>query len=200
MFFLSKAAYNNQLFQFPATSNPAELDSFIPIKQCLEGLSTSATTAEIENCLTATAASAPASCLVKKVKIEGTTNQPLNIVEVKVFSNGADVAPQGITSQSTTYLNNNSKYGAGQAIDNNPADFSHTAVSNSPAWWEVSLSSAVSVESIEIDNRKCNSNSVCLCRMSNANLNLYDDSGTIVHSKNLGDTCGVEVITEAVTC
>jgi hypothetical protein len=191
-------AYNNQLFEFPTASKPAELESFIPIKECLSGLSMSFTKAEVEGCLAA--AGSTTACLVKKVKIQGTTNEPLNIVEVKAYSDGVDVGPQGTATQSSTYKPTTKRFGPEQAIDNTPSDFSNTAVANSPGWWQVSLASAVSVESIEIDNRNCAGNPVCLCRMSNANLVLYDANDNPVHTKNLGDTCNRHVITEAVKC
>jgi hypothetical protein len=124
-------AYNNQLFGFPTASKPAELESFTPIKECLSGLPMEFTTAEIEGCLTAVASSTPA-CLVKKVKIQGTTTQPLNIIEVKVYSDGVDVAPQGTATQSSTYKPTTKRFGPEQAIDNTPSDFSNTAVANYP--------------------------------------------------------------------
>jgi hypothetical protein len=139
------------MFEFPTASEPAELESFKPIKECLSGLSMSFTTAEVEGCLAAAASSTPA-CLVKKVKIQGTTNEQLNIVEVKVYSNDVDVAPEGTATQSSTYQSNDALYGAGSSIDNS-GSYSYTANTGAPGWWEVSLASAVSVESIEIDNK-----------------------------------------------
>jgi hypothetical protein len=122
----------------------------------------------------------------------------LNIVEVKVFSDGVDVAPDGTATQSSTYQSNDARYGPGNSVDNS-GSYSNTANTGAPAWWEVSLASAVSVESIEIDNKKCRS-FVCACHMSDANLILYDANDNPVYTKNLGDTCNLETITEAVTC
>ena len=137
---------------------------------------------------------------MKKLRIEGTTTAPLNIVEVKVFSNGVDVASQGTATQSSTYLNNESKFGAAEAIDAKPSDFSNTAISNSPAWWQLSLQNTVAVQSIEIDNRACVNDSSCLCRMTNANLKVYDTNGVLLATKNLGNTCSRSIITERFAC
>ena len=48
---VTKSATRGEVFTVPATSEPAELTSFKLIKSCLETLSLSATTTEIEGCL-----------------------------------------------------------------------------------------------------------------------------------------------------
>ena len=102
------------------------------------------------------------------------------------------MALAGSASQSSTFKNNASKFGASNAIDNNESDFSHTDGAGG-SWWEVNLSNAVNVQSIEIDNRGCPSHPVCLCRMSYANVSLYDEDGNIIDSRSVGDTCGRNV-------
>ena len=198
---VEKSATDYQLFTFPTTTMPDELVSFLPIKDCLSSLSSEATAEQTELCLstasTLTSSSPTPSpissvTLVKKVRIEATTTEILNIKEVRVFSDGVDVALTGSASQSSTFKNNANKFGASNAIDNDGSDFSHTDGAGG-SWWQVDLSNAVDVQSIEIDNRGCPSHPECLCRMSDANLSLYDGDGNIIDSRSVGDTCGRDV-------
>ena len=131
----------------------------------------------------------------KLVKLEATTKNQLNMFEVKVFSQGVNIAPEGNAAQSYTLSN----FEASRAIDNNEITFSHTkkTIDDSKSWWQVDLTQAFEIESIEIENRWCQDSSDpkdCLCRLSNAELSLIDANGSVVVTKSTGDTCGKSTV------
>jgi hypothetical protein len=67
----------------------------------------------------------------RKIKIESSTEEFLQVFEVQVLSGGANVALSGNATQSSTWKNILSKFGPAQAIDGDLTSFSHTADSNS---------------------------------------------------------------------
>jgi hypothetical protein len=126
--------------------------------------------------------------------------KPSSFFEVQVFSGGSNVALDGTSSQSTTFKNA-SKFSAYNANDNSNITFSHTnAVANS--WWEVDSINTYDVESVVVLNRWCvneNDSPACLCRLTNAVLQLYNQSDHLLESRALSDTCEQSVITETFT-
>ena len=120
--------------------------------------------------------------------------------EVKVFSYTSDntlknVALEGTASQSSTFQNNEARFGASNAIDSNGSSYSHTksrGTSGSP-WWKIDLPTSSKIESVVIKNRYCGTpedTPGCLCRISGAMVQLFDSQGVIVAEKSLGDnTC-----------
>jgi hypothetical protein len=194
---VTRTAFHGQVFDFPEASMPDELVSFLPIKMCLSGLPIEKfnETAEIESCLGAASTASTTPCNVKTVEVVSTTSQALNIVQVQVFSNGVDVALQGTASQSTTFRNNTNTYGAGNAIDNKTTTFSHTT-SGVGQSWKVVLQNEVTIESVKITNRVVSTNADIACRLSGANLTLYDAAGNLVANMTLPDTCSSSVIEE----
>jgi hypothetical protein len=132
------------------------------------------------------------SCLAKKIKLQSTSSTALHMFEVNVFSGGLNVAKNKVASQSSTFNDNEIKFGAGRAVDGHNQTFSHTALLEN-SWWEVDLQSMVNVESVNVLNRYCGWDTSdphgCLCRLSGALVQLIDDNGVVLSTSVLGDTC-----------
>lgn len=131
------------------------------------------------------------STYANKVKLESTTNKPIQVFEVQVFSSGTNVALGKSSSQSDTMK----KFHSSRAIDGKLDSFSHTKGDN--AWLEIDLGGAYSIEKIGIRNRWCKTKSDptdCLCRLSHVVVSLMDTTGEVVSSKTLDDTCDVEYL------
>ena len=143
-----------------------------------------------------TSPTVPLTCYnARKVRLESTTGENIQIFELKVTSAGENVALQGTATQSSDW---NDRFTAVKAIDGDDTTFSHTNDSN--AFLEVELSEARSIDEVVIINRWCANAGdphSCLCRLSHANLSLVDGDGSIIVTRQLGDTCGVLSISEA---
>eukprot|EP00804_Cyclotella_cryptica_P000077 CCRYP_013734-RC/>CCRYP_013734-RC protein AED:0.05 eAED:0.05 QI:386/1/1/1/0.62/0.55/9/209/1800 len=126
----------------------------------------------------------------KIVKLEATTNEQIQVFEVKVYTSGKNIATGGRATQSSTL----SAFDAPRAIDDNNNSFSHTAQANGTrAWWQVDFGRGFEIDSIEILNRWCTDPSDekgCLCRLSYANLSLIDDQGLVVITRSIENSCG----------
>lgn len=125
---------------------------------------------------------------VNKVRIQATTDEPINMFEFQVIYSDTNIA-QGKSATQSSDLK--AWFGAGNAVDGNINTFSHTKDSN--AWFEVDLGKASPVESVLIKNRWCRSESdpfKCLCRLSSAKLELIDATGKEISSLSIGNTCG----------
>ena len=130
----------------------------------------------------------------RKVRLESTTGENIQLFELKVTSAGVNVALQGTAIQSSDW---NDCFTALKAIDGDESTFSHTNDSN--AFLEVDLLQARSIDEVVIINRWCASAEdphSCLCRLSHANLSLVDEDGSVIATRQLGDTCGVLSISE----
>lgn len=126
-----------------------------------------------------------------KVKIQATTGENIQIFEIGVFSKDDNVAVGKSASQSSVLKH----FVASRAVDNDTNTFSHT--SDADSWLEVDLGGTFSVKSIKIENRWCideNDSPGCLCRLSNANLSLFDASGVNVLTLSTGNTCGMKTL------
>ena len=139
------------------------------------------------------------ACMAKKVKIQSTTSMPLQMFEVQVIASGTNVALQGTVRQSSVYKNNEEKFGPANAIDDDVSSFSHTE-SEFGSWWDVDLQETAGVRGIRILNRYCGSDTSdlkeCLCRLSGAEIHLYDDDNVTVATRVLGDTCHEQILLE----
>ena len=124
--------------------------------------------------------------MAAKVKIQSVSGLPIVIREVRVFSNGTNVAIDKSTTQSSD-LNDLSV--ASKAVDNKWGSWSSTGTDLS-AWWELDLGELLPVEKIIIVNRKCSDDANCSCNLSHAAITLFDNQGKIVSSKTTKDTCG----------
>jgi hypothetical protein len=115
----------------------------------------------------------------RRVKIQATTSDHIQVFELKVFSSGSNIAQGKTATRSSTY----GTLGADRAVDGLLSLFSHTANSGSGAWLKVDVGSASDVNSITIENRWCTNKDDphgCLCRLSSAELILYNDNGDAI--------------------
>lgn len=119
-----------------------------------------------------------------------TTGSSLQIMEVRVISNGVNVAIGKPAEQSSSYIRPNGEViKASLAVDGDLSTFSHTNLSDSSAWWSVDLQRLIPVESVLIANRYCSTNPECLCRLSHAVVQVMDDQDVVIAEEPLGDTC-----------
>jgi hypothetical protein len=142
-----------------------------------------------------------------KVRIESTDDEPIQLYEVQVFSSGMNVVISGIVTQSSDY---DDDYLAYNAIDDNTTTFSLT-LGGSGAYWELELDQLYVIESVLVINTYTDSNVQLLmdsnysgfdsldvddisCRLSNAAVTLLDESGSVVASESMGDSCGQTTI------
>lgn len=125
----------------------------------------------------------------KKLRLESTTGEPIQMFEFEAMSSGVNVALNKTAHQSSTFK----AFNALLALDGSYTSFSHTESNDTEALWEVDLGDSFSLESIFIKNRFCgdvNDVTGCLCRLSSARLSLIGDQDEVVLSQTLGDTCG----------
>jgi hypothetical protein len=128
---------------------------------------------------------------VRTIRLDSSTGEQIQMFGLQVFTDsGEEVATKKVATQSSTYANN-PKYAASKATDGDSSTFSHTTDSN--ASWEVDLGQDYNIDSVKIMNRWCKSKDDapgCLCRLSNAKLNLLDEEGSVIKSLDTGNTCG----------
>ena len=111
------------------------------------------------------------------------------MMEVRVISNGVNVAIGKPASQSSDFVNyNGTVLYASYAVDGDVATFSHTQDTDicENAWWSLDLERLTSVELIAIVNRYCPLEPDCLCRLSYAMVQLLDENDVIVAQASLG--------------
>lgn len=119
-----------------------------------------------------------------------------------MFSSDINVALGGTASQSSDY---GIDYVASNAIDGNSSSFSLTR--GLGAYWEVDLAGLHAIESVVILNSYTDPNARKLvdssysglesldiddatCRLTNATVSVIDDSGIVISSQSVSDTCG----------
>ena len=83
------------------------------------------------------------SCVVKKMKFESTTQQPIQIFEFQAYSAGVNVAALGSAMQSSLF-NDNERFTASKAIDGMSSTFSHTKSLHS--WLEIDLTAPLDIK------------------------------------------------------
>jgi hypothetical protein len=136
--------------------------------------------------------------LIKTVKLQQSSGDYLNIYELEILDPaGTNIAIGKAASQSSTYHCDGASCVAINAIDGNMTTLSHTNSwydgDDSNPWLNIDLGTSSKVQKIVIHNRWCDDvddNYQCLCRLSNANVLLYDGSGSVKSSFSVGDTCG----------
>jgi hypothetical protein len=123
-------------------------------------------------------------------------NMPIQVFEVEVFSNGANVALGKAASQSSTYRQN-PRFPATKATDGTVdvrTEFTHTDHTVEKfGWLEIDLEGTYPIDTVVIYNRWCGNSSDsdgCLCRLSHSALLLLDSNNQWVASDFIGDTCG----------
>jgi hypothetical protein len=112
------------------------------------------------------------------------------------MSGGTNVALNKAASSSSTYKNN-SKFTPAKGVDGVDTSFFHTK-SGIGQWFQVDLNGSFSAESVELLNKDCASDPACACRLSGANLYLYDGAGNQVLTMKLGNTCGQTIIVQTI--
>jgi hypothetical protein len=120
--------------------------------------------------------------------------------EVQALSSNVNKALNKSASQSSDF---NQKTVASNAVDGETDSFSHTATSDANAWWEVDLGDDYPIESVNIVNRYCQSESDpgdCLGRISYATLSLINSQGIAVYSTSLGNTTSKQNVIIFPTC
>ena len=91
------------------------------------------------------------------VRVESRTGQPLSLAEVEVWSGGQNVARFGQATQSSNYHGDDTM--AVRAIDGNNnggynnGSVSHTAMTDTKAWWQVDLAFEMPIERMVVFNR-----------------------------------------------
>jgi hypothetical protein len=135
---------------------------------------------------------------IKRVKLQQTTGTWITIFELQIFDpTDQNIALSGTASASSAYTNADT---ASKAIDGNMQTIYHSknAQEGDPApWLQIDLPASYEAHKIIIHNRGCGDEvkDQCLCRLSYANLLLYDESGAVVSSISTGDTCGIATLT-----
>jgi hypothetical protein len=131
---------------------------------------------------------------IKQVKLQQTTGEWLQIFELEVFDPmGTNVARGKMATASST---NSADEDPKRAVDGSLTTLFHSkrrASGDYNPWLNIDLGSSFEATQIVIYNRWCENasdKSRCLCRLSQANLLLYDDLGAVVSTFNLGNTCG----------
>ena len=96
-------------------------------------------------------------------------------------------------SQSTTFNDNDVKYGAANAVDRDANTFSHTKSSDPNPVWSVDLGGSSEIAIVSITNRFCGDvtdPNNCLGRLSGATVELLDSGDNVVAFQSFGDTTG----------
>ena len=144
------------------------------------------------------AVDSPLTCAeASKIKILLDTGKDITLFEVQVLSGESNIASDANVYQSSTLQNDNVLFGAYNAVDDDSTTYSQTNVytEGSPVWWEIDFGSGISygIDSVSINNTGCNSlgnPAECFCNMTDAQIFLTDDIGTVVASRHsFGDTC-----------
>jgi hypothetical protein len=126
--------------------------------------------------------------LTNQVKLQQTTGEYLNIFELEIFNpTGTNVA-RGKSATSSSELS--SQEDPQRAVDGNLSTMFHSG-GETGSWLNIDLGSSFEARRIVIHNRWCedvnDSQYLCLCRLSQANLVLYDSSNNVVKTINVGE-------------
>ena len=104
-----------------------------------------------------------------------------------------DLTTGKTATQSTTFKNNDAKFGPNNAVDGDYDTFSHTDSSDPNPTWTVDLGGSSEVAIVSVSNRYCGDTSDsndCLGRLSGATVELLDSGDNVVASLSFGDTTG----------
>ncbi|KAL7478275.1 hypothetical protein ACHAW6_006120 [Cyclotella cf. meneghiniana] len=156
---------------------------------------------------TTTETTKPCLPTLRYIKLQSATDFPVSVFEIIALDkrNASNIAlpsvnPSATATQSSTFqTKNGGSFDASLAIDGDLTTFSHTKSSTgNHEWIQIDLGSSQAVRGITVMNRWCgdvSDSTGCLCRLSQANLTLLDDSGVgVVWHETLGDTCGVSEV------
>lgn len=126
-----------------------------------------------------------------RVKIQSNNEAILNVFEVEIFDPaGVNVALGRNATQSSTFEN----FNASNAVDGVADTFSST-LKEVGAWWEVNLGGQlIPIQNMTIINYWCfdvSDQANCLARLSDSTLLLLDNDGTVLATRDIGDTTGI---------
>jgi len=105
----------------------------------------------------------------------------IHVAEIQVFSNGSNIALQGVAKQSSTGFGGEVKRANDGNTDGNydAGSVSHTAIQDNP-WIEIELAAAVAIDSISIWNRTGNA---LQKRLDGFELSILDEQRDLVWKK-----------------
>ena len=115
------------------------------------------------------------------VKVQSNTGEPLQMREVRVFSNDVNVAIGKNATQSDDLEDSTT---ADKAVDNKWRTWSSTNTTGCQ-WWQVDLNATYSIDKIIIVNTK----NLDSCKLSYATVSVLDENGTWVEATTTRDTC-----------
>lgn len=127
--------------------------------------------------------------IIKSVKLQQTTNQPLQIYELEILNRlGSNIAKGKTATSSSTWPGNP----ASKSVDGDLTTIFHSDSGDNAAWLKIDLGASIEAKTIVIYNRSCGNDveHKCLCRLSDATLSIYGGSGEEVASLSVGNTCG----------
>lgn len=126
--------------------------------------------------------------IIKSVKLQQTTNQPLQIYELEILNRlGSNIAKGKTATSSSAWPGDP----ASNSVDGDLTTIFHSAGDHA-AWLKIDLGASLEAKTIVIYNRSCGNDveHKCLCRLSDATLSIYGGSGEEVASLSVGNTCG----------
>lgn len=143
-------------------------------------------------CLTTTCEELVSPSNIRSIRIESTTGEMIQMFQLQAYtSSGVEVASGKTARQSSTWKDNDARFGASLALQNNNR-FSHTHADDRRAIFEVDLEETHEIRYVVIRNRYCGGSADsagCLCRLSRAAISLIDGTGSVVSSIQLENTC-----------
>lgn len=118
--------------------------------------------------------------------------------EIKVVNTNLFNDAVGKTAtQSSNYVRPNGQVlGASLAVDGDNSSFSHTSSNDPSPWFMVDLESDLELSHVLIANRACTTQNAdsCLCRLSDATIDLMDEQDNVIVQQSLGNTCAKHYI------
>jgi len=130
------------------------------------------------------------------VRIQLHGRNALSLAEVQVFGVSLGDTLENLSLHGTASQSSTSHGGvAERAIDGNPSgkwgdgSVTHTDTQQN-AWWKVDLYSLARITRVVVWNRM----DCCSNRLSNSNVDVLDDEGNIIETREIGNSGGVEVI------
>jgi hypothetical protein len=142
------------------------------------------------------ASTSAVSCFpsTKTIKLASTTGKGIGIVELEAYdSSGKNISPAATVTSSST----RGTYSPELAVDGDTSTYFLTETEDEEAWLQLQFDQAADLSRIVIKNKFCgdiSDESGCLCRLSNAQLQVNDGDGKEIMMENLQDTCGKVIL------
>jgi hypothetical protein len=122
----------------------------------------------------------------RKVKLQSTTGEFIQLYELEVYSKGNNVIGEGTTATQSSTFKNSTKFAATNVVDWEHETFSHTGEGDLSAYLEVDWNNSFFIENVLMRNRWCQATSDpsgCLCRLSSATLTLLDKFDSVIATR-----------------